>query len=369
MKLVIRICMYLALPVFVGGAMFAMTMIPDGSGGTNGDAQVKEESLKRIKTLTVHPQQIEETVLLPGTVEAYEDVDIGAAIPGVVEQVYVKEGGRVKKGQELFQIDLRSREARLQDAKAAYELAQKNLERKKNLRKRGDVTIQEYDEAVAQEQRAAAIQRTMEVDVSLGHVYAPMEGIIDKIHAEVGEYMHEGTQLARLLAMDKVKVITGVPELHTDAAAREKSAQVFLDALGEVREASLERIAFEANQQTNTFEATLVLDNKDHRIRPGMIVRVGIVTKRVPDALMVPMNALVKRENGMVLFVERNGIIESRPVKMGAFQKQFVEIQEGLLANDNVVVIGQQDVVDGQQVEVLDRIALDAETVSEGVRQ
>lgn len=354
MKWMLRILMYLALPAFFGIAFYGMTLIPSSSAQKAGDDPVKEAPLKRIRVVEVKPQLMEESVLLPGTIEAFADVNIGAGIPGIVEQVYVKEGDRVTKGQELFQIDLRSRQARLEDAKAAFELAQKNLERKKNLRQRGDGTIQEYDEAISQEQRAAAIMRSMDVEVSLGHIYAPIDGILDKIDADVGEYKNEGMLLARLLSLDKVKVTVGVPERHAAAAAREKKAQVHLEALGQIREAELERLAFEATPQSNTFEATLLLDNKDHSIRPGMIVRVELITKRIPDALMVPLFSLIKRETGMIVFVENEGVIAIRPVKLGSFQKEFVEIVEGLQPNEHVVVIGQQDVVDGQKVYVMD---------------
>jgi len=144
MKWLLRTIIYLALPVFFVVAFYGLSLIPSSSAQKVGDDPVKETPLKRIQVQTIQPRLLEESVLLPGTIEAYADVNIGAGIPGIVEAVYVKEGDRVSKGQELFQIDLRSRQARLEDAKAAYELSQKNLERKKNLRQRGDGTLQEY---------------------------------------------------------------------------------------------------------------------------------------------------------------------------------------------------------------------------------
>ncbi|MGC9328324.1 MAG: efflux RND transporter periplasmic adaptor subunit, partial [Candidatus Hinthialibacter sp.] len=329
MSFLIRLLKYMSLPLFILGVYFAITLIPNSSAQRE-EVQSSAPPLKRVKVMEAAPQPFEETILIPGVVEAYEDVNIGAGIPGIVEKVYVKEGDRVKKGKELFQIDLRSRQARLEDAKAAYELAKKSLERKKTLRQRSNITIQEYDEAVANELQAAAIMRSLEVEVSLGHIYAPMEGIIDAIEADVGEYMHEGAQLARLLSIDQVKIVVGVPERYADGAAREKTADIHLEALYEIRRAELERIALEANPQTNTFEATLILENKDHRVRPGMIVRAEMVVKRVQNALLVPFEALVKRETGMVVFVVQEGIATSRSVEIGAFQKQFVEILAGI---------------------------------------
>ncbi len=356
MKYLMRSIMYLALPVFVVGSFYVMSLIPSSSAQKSASIETIQEKapLQRIQSIEIIPIPLQETVLLPGTVEAYDDVNVSAGIPGIIEGVYVKEGDRVKKGKELFQIDLRSRTARVEDAKAAHELAKKSLERKKILNKRGDVTVQEYDEAVSQERRASAIMRTMQVEVSLGHISAPMDGIIDRIDVEKGEYAPEGSQLARLLSMDKVKVVVGVPEFYADAVSHEKEAMVHLESLGEILPAKIERLAFEANAQTNTFEATLVLDNPDYRIRPGMIVRAEITTKRVDEALVIPLLALIKRASGMIVFIEKDGIVHSQPVKLGAFKKDRIEITDGLKPHDRVVVVGQQDLVDDQQVQVME---------------
>lgn len=346
---------YILLFAVCYGGVYAISKIPPDSADQNGVNETTGEKapLKRVKVQEIIPQPFEETILVPGMVEASEDVTIGSGIPGIVEAVHFKEGDRIKAGQELIQIDLRAREARLAEAKSAHELAKKTLERSKNLRTRGDVTIQEYDEAVASESQSAAAVRSMEVEVSLGHIIAPMDGIIDTIEVDQGEYVHDGTPLARLLSIDNVEVNAGVPERYADAVANEKNAFIVIDALRDQRIGKMERLAYGANALTNTFEAKIVLDNPGYRIRPGMIVQVQLTTKRIPNALLVPLFALVKRENGMIVFVEKDGVVESRDIKLGAFQKDQIEVVEGLEPHDRVVVIGQQDLVDKQQVLVM----------------
>ncbi len=359
---------YVVLFAIFFGSIYAISTIPpsSSSGNSNSEETTQQAPLKRVKVLELIPQPFEETILLPGTVEASADVTVGAGIPGIVEAVHIEEGDRVKKGQRLIQIDLRAREARLTEAKAAHELAKKTLERMQKLRKRGDVTVQEYDEAVAAESQRAASVRSMDVDVSLGHIIAPMNGIVDRIDVEQGEYVHDGTPLARLLAMDTVEIKGGVPERYADAVSREKEAVVIMGALGEERVGKMERLAFGANTLTNTFEATVVLDNPDHRIRPGMIVQVQLTTKRVSDALLVPLFALVKREDGMVVFVEKDGKVQSRRIVLGSFQKDQIEVIDGLQPHERIIVIGQQDLVEDQLVQVAEVDSLLNEPLTEG---
>ncbi len=353
-----RIVLYFALIVFFFGGFYVMSMIP--SAVDEKEAKISEmvngTPLTRVSVMTVEPRPLVETITMPGTVEAYEDITLGAVIPGVVEKIHVQEGDRVTKGQELFQIDLRSRLAMQAEALATFDLAQKTLERRKKLRERGDVTIQEYDEAVSAAEQAAAAKRRWEVEVSLGKIAAPIDGFIDRVDVDEGEYMHEGAELARLLKLDQVKITVGIPELHVDSVSKRKQAQIYIDGLQEERNAVIERVAYAADTLTNTFEATLRVDNPDYRIRPGMIVRATLITKEIPDAMMAPLFSLVKRESGMVLFVEKEGEVEARHVVMGAIDKNSVEILQGLLPGENIIVVGQKDLVHGQKVEVVERV-------------
>lgn len=350
--------LYMLLVVLMGGAFYAVSTIPVDPPPEEALAG-RVAPLERIKTLELKPQYFEETILMPGMAAAAVDVDLAARIPGVIERIDVSEGDMVEQGQPLFEIDLRSRRSQLSDARAALELAEKTLERLEPLRRRGDVPAQEYDEAATSKLRAEALYERLQVEVSLGMVKAPVSGVIDRLDAEEGEYVHEGGVLARLITLDPIEVNVGVPERYADAVAGEDEAVVYIEALNETRTARLERVAFGADATTNTFEATLKLENPDRRIRPGMIVRVRLVTKRAPEALMAPLAALVKREAGMAAFIERDGAVELRPLELGAIEGDRVEVVAGLSAGDRIVVSGQQDLSDGQRVEVAD--ALDAD--------
>jgi membrane fusion protein, multidrug efflux system len=352
-----RILMYIVLIVIFGGSMLVLSKYAaEDTDGTEENGLVKEEVIKRVRVMEIQPRAFEETITVPGSVEAFADVMMAAAIPGVVEKVNVKEGDFVKKGQELFQIDLRTRNAIKQEAQAVHELAMKTLKRTEALYKRGDVAVQELDEAQAAEVQAAASLRRLDVEISLGHVNAPIDGYIDKVEVNEGEYVHDGSVMALLLSLNQVKISVGVPEKFADAVSGEAEALVLIEALGEKRNAKIDRLAYGADPQTKTFEATLILDNKDLRIRPGMIVRTQFVTARNPNALMVPLFSLVKNDSGMRLFVEKDGVVESRPVQIGGIDGDFVEITNGIEENEAVVVIGQKDLVDKQKVDVMERI-------------
>ncbi len=346
--------LYVFLIAFIFGAYYAMSFIP--SEGESDIPNSSDAPLETVKVMEIVPQFFEQTILIPGVAQAEVDVSLGARIPGIVEKINIKEGDFVRAGQELFQIDLRSRLSQLEDAKAARDLTQKTEQRMKAMRAKGNITAQEYDEAVTSLQRAEAMYNRLQVEVSLGKVVAPNDGVIDRVDAEVGEFVNEGMVLARLMTLDPIEIVVGVPERYADAVSDEKQAVVMIESLNETREAVMKRLAFGADDQSNTFEATLTLDNSDHRIRPGMIVRVRLVTKREDQALLVPLQALVKREAGMMAFLERDDVVEARPLVLGGVAYDQIEILSGLKPHDRIVVIGQQDLVDGQRVRVAESV-------------
>lgn len=351
-----RLGMYVVLVVLIACVYGVLSILPGEDPSGSGVEAVQRAPLKRIDVLKIEPRIFTDTIVVPGTVEAEDDILLSAAISGLVESVNIEEGQRVQAGDVLIQIDQRTRQTVYDDAQAALNLANRELERLETLRERGDVTIQEYDRAVTAQQQATYAVNRARVERSLGMVTAPIDGVIDRVDVEVGEYATEGLALSRLLDIERVEVIAGVPERFAGQVRDGDRTEVEFEALAEIRQGVLERVALAANLNTNTYEARIVLDNQGYSIRPGMIARTRLQTRTVPDALMVPLLALVKRENGMVVFVENNGTVEERPVQLGAIQDAEIEVLAGVCEGDSVVVVGQQDLVHGQAVEVMQRL-------------
>lgn len=350
-----RLAMYGVLVVVVGTVYGALAvLLPAQTDSTTTIAP--PPPLQKVDVLTVSPRGFSETILLPGTVEAREDILLSAAISGIVDRVSVEEGDAVQQGEELFRIDQRVRQTELDDAQSTLALQEKNLERIRTLHERGNVTAQELDEAVTLHQQARHAVNRARVHVSLGIVTAPIEGIVDRVFLDEGEYAHEGSQLVHLLDLRTVDMVVGVPERFSARVQEGKTAHVQFDAFEDDWTGIVERVALSAHEGTNTFETTIVIDNPALRLRPGMIGRVRLEVRTVPDALLVPMLALVKRENGMVLFVEQDGVVEERPVEPGAVQGEEILVREGLAPGESVVVVGQQDLVHGQSVVVMKRM-------------
>lgn len=349
---------WLSVGTIVGGACFILvagtTNVADE--GQNPPAMALARSSapppRRVMVQELAPRPVDETISLPGVVEAIDDINLAATIPGAVEWVGVKEGEAVKKGQALFRIDQRARQAQLEDAKARREWAQRQVERQRQLQTRGVASVVELDGAETELRRAEASLNLAETQLALGVISTPVDGIVDRIDIDMGEYAHDGDVLAHLVNIDRVKVIIGVAERDVDAVSRQDKAAIRVDALDMRFDGHIAHVAYAANLNTNTFETTIEVDNPDHAIRPGMVASTEVVIQHIPDALLVPLFAVMRSLDHSIVFVERDGKAVSVPVELGSIRGAEIVIESGLNPGDRVVTKGQRDLADGQPVEV-----------------
>ncbi len=312
-----------------------------------------EPPLRRIQVSELTPRSVEEKITLPGSVVAIQDINLAATTPGTVEWVGVEEGDPARIGQPLFRIDQRARKARVEDASAAYELAVKNFERRRGLQETGIISPDQLDSLATALKRAEAALNVARTELSLSVVTSPINGFVDRIDVDEGEYAHEGETLAHLVDIDTVKIVVGTPERDVRAVAAQNDATVSIDALNGTFPGRISHVAYAANERTNTFETTILVDNPDHLIRPGMVARATIVTAHYDHAISIPLFSIIQTLDGPIVFTEEGGTVQSVPVEIGGIEGDQATILDGLKEGDRLVVVGQRDLADGQKVEVV----------------
>jgi membrane fusion protein, multidrug efflux system len=120
---------------------------------------------------------------------------------------------------------------------------------------------------------------------------------------------------------------------------------------GYPHEATLDFVASDVDQSTGTLQARAVIPNQDYTFLPGLFVRVRVPVGTTPDALLVPDPALgIDQRGHYLLVVNRNDVVEQRPVQIGALIDGMRVIAQGLSAEDRVVVAGIQRAIPGSKV-------------------
>ncbi len=304
-----------------------------------------------VKVCAVFPQRLVDALVLPGTVEPYQDISLAAKMGGAVEWIGPKEGDRVEKGQEMLRLDVAEIRARLKKAETAHELADLRYRRIRELKDQGVATAEQLDSADAALKTSRADLQEAMVYLENGTLYAPESGILDRRDVDPGEHIDTGKPIFRIVDIDKVKVVFPIPE--KDIQYFQRGQKVRITASNGVTrkfEGEIEFVALAADLLSRTYPLHVAIDNSGHDLRPGMIVRGNLVRREVPDGIAVPFFCIVEREDGKSVFLIENGIAVERPIEYGIFIGGMVEIVKGLSAGEMLVLVGQRNLVSGEKV-------------------
>jgi membrane fusion protein, multidrug efflux system len=341
-----------------------------GPGGAAGGGMPPAQ----VGVVTVAPQSVGLSTELPGRLEPVRVAQVRARAAGIVQKRLFREGGDVKAGQPLFAIDaspyratLRSAEATLARSQANLAQAQAQAERFKPLVEANAISKQDYVNAVAAQKTAeadvaagqAAVQ-TAQINLGYASVTAPISGRIGRALVTEGALVGQGeaTQLALIQQVDPMYVnftqsTTDVLRLRRALAGGQLqragngeavAVRIVLDDGTEYPKAG--KLLFtDLTVDPTSGQVTLRAEvpNPDGMLLPGMYVRVRLVQAQLPNAILLPQQAVQRSNQGdTVLVVGADNKPQPRPVKIGSAQNGNWVVLEGLKAGEQVIVDGFQ---------------------------
>ena len=328
-----------------------------GCEQSESNAQPQEEAPRervvQVSIEAVQPGPIRDVLILPGETEAWEDVRVPSDMVGKVEWIGPEEGDTVKKGALIAKVDVSSLEAALDQAQAAFDLADDVYRRRVELYEKKLIAKEELERSRTERSVAEGDLKRARVEHRRGFTYAPIGGVVNHLFVDQGEFIGRGDPLADIVNVDRIEVNVDVPEMDVRYLERGQDAMVRIDAFPEGRiPGKVSFVAYKAEPATKTFLVKVVIPNPDRRIRPGMIARAAFLRRVIPDALRVPLFALVDKSGERILYVEEEGVVHARTVSIGVIEGDRVQIAEGLEPGDHVIVKGQKEVEEGMKVEV-----------------
>ena len=261
---------------------------------------------------------------------------------------------RSSKGDILARIDAEDYRIAVERAQAAYNLAKAEYERDKAIFAKGVIPVAELETNKTGMETAKADLDNAELQLSRCTITAPMNGIVSKIDAKVGLQLAVGDPLAEILEIDRLKAVVGIPESDVPAVRGLDSVDIKLQALGDrTITGKVHFLSSSPETVARLFRLELAIDNPNGEILPGMFFRADVVKKTVPDAVVIPFYSVISRNNEQYVFIEKNGVVEKKSVKLGIMEKWLVQVTEGLKAGDSLLVEGHRDVEDKQKVKVV----------------
>jgi RND family efflux transporter MFP subunit len=320
-----------------------------------------------------------------GSLEGLVNAQIKPQVTGYLLRQTYKEGSFVKKGQLLFEIDPRTFQAALDEAKgklanaesqlataqANQVKAQQDVDRYTPLAKKQAIPQQDLDNAVqanaaaqaqvraarAQIEAAKAAVVSAQLNLGFTKVVSLIDGIAGIAQAQIGDLVSQSSLLATVSTLDPIKVYFPVSEReyldyvreHPDAASNHLGLEMLLaDESVYPHKGSISLADRQVDVKTGTLRIQGVFPNPGNILRPGQYARIRAITKTAKGALLVPQRAVTEQQgNYQVAVVSSNNTVEIRPVKVGDRVGTQWIIETGLKPGDRVVAQGIQKVQPG----------------------
>lgn len=337
---------------------------------------------------------VAERVTIVGNLIGAATVEAVPKVNGRLQQVFVRLGDSVRRGQAIAKVEDREVLEQVRQAEAAFQvsdatirqrqadlkLAETNLERNRSLLERQLLPRQTYDDtearhqaAVAQldlarAQHAQAKARLDELRINLANtvISSPVDGFVGKRYLDPGAAVSPNAPVASIVDIRTVRMVTNVVEKDIKRVQAGMDAQVQVDAFpGEKFMGRVSRVAPVFDPQTRTAEMEVEVPNRGYRLKPGMYARVELTIDSRPNALTIPRAAIVDLNGKSGVFVAggpapaSNGgqpgsapALTARfvPVVLGIRDSELVEVTSGVTEGMRVITTGALALKDGDRI-------------------
>lgn len=333
---------------------------PGGKGGPGG-GMTQQAAITVVKASEPTTGDLSLTTGLTGTVEAADVVYIYAKASGDVTAVHVKAGDMVEQGQVLCEIDTEqvdSARNSMESAKVKLSEAESNLNRMKILYDGGDLSDQEYEQYTnslksAQLQYESA-KLTYDRQVEYSTITAPISGRIETCDVDVYDRVSQSTQLCVIAGEGQSCLTFYVTQRMINGLKVGDTLEIVANGMS--YEGQISEISNMVDSQTGLFKVNAEMQNTDE-IAIGSTVRLNLVTERVKDAMLVPVNAVYYSGGDGYVYLYEDGVAKMTPVEVGLYDSDYAEILSGLSEDDIVVSTWSSNLYEGAKIRLYDENA------------
>jgi multidrug efflux pump subunit AcrA (membrane-fusion protein) len=331
-------------------------------------------------------------IILPGTVQAYQDAPIYARTNGYVKSWSHDIGSHVRQGELLAVIETPELDRQVDQARAALATAKANLglaqvtaQRYEGLRGSEAVSKQSIDTASqtesAQTASLAVAQQTLNqmlVMQSFERVYAPFSGIVTARNTDIGQLVDSGSnggtgssamypgsaapastsapqELFRVSNLRTVRIFIQVPGEYVAEARPGVETDINVSSyVGQVFHGKIVRTANALDVNTRTLQVEVDVDNRNGKLLPGAYAQVHLKLPMRHPAVIIPVSTLMFRSEGLrVVTLDNQNYAHLQPITVGRDWGTRIEVLTGLSAGERVVNSPPDSIIEGEKVKVV----------------
>jgi membrane fusion protein (multidrug efflux system) len=264
----------------------------------------------------------------------------------------VEEGDRVKKGQPLLYLDTDLVLASRNQAKADYDFKLLTHNRVIKLAKRNVATAAEVDQCVMALDVAKARLDETEALLERTFIVSPIDGILNRLPVDIGEYVLPGTIIAEIVDMDTVDVVFDISEL--DIGYMKLGGKVTILCGDDKTQGVIKYISALADPSTRTTIIKVSVDNSKGKFHTGQFVMAELTREVLGGVIMIPLRAVIPLENGKAVYVVRNGKTIRQDVVIDMpYIDGRVRVVSGLKGGEKLIVSGSNQLEPNRTVKII----------------
>jgi membrane fusion protein, multidrug efflux system len=304
-----------------------------------------------VVTSRVAPVEWRDTIEALGTARANESVTLMAKVSETVRKVGFDSGDVVRAGDVIVDLSSGAQLAGLEEARAAFQEAERQLARGQELAQKQIISASQLDTQRSTRDAAKARMDVVRAQLSDRVITAPFDGILGLRRVSPGSLVTPGTPIATLDDISVIKLDFNVPERYLAVLARGQDVAAHSETWPDRDFAgTLASVDSRVDPVTRSVTVRAELPNPDRLLRPGMLLAVRLY-RAARDTIAVPEIAVIQvGTESFVYRVAKDQTAERVKVTLGARRRGEVEIVAGLAAGDMIVTEGAVKLREGARV-------------------
>ncbi len=282
-----------------------------------------------------------DAIAATGQIEAVQSVELRPEVEGRIVEILVREGQDVGAGTGLFKVDDAELKAQVARAEADRDVAQRNLERTKQLIAQNASSQADLERADAGYRSAQASYDLLKTRLDRTVVRAPFGGVVGRRLVSIGTYVNSQTPLITLQSVNPQYASFDVPERYAERLRRGQLVSFQVAALpGKNFSGEVVFVDPVVSLPGRTILIKARVPNSEHQLQAGMFIEARLATNIRPNAVVVPEDALLPMQGATFVWVVKDAKAAQRQVTVGVRTAGWAEVQSGVEAGDQVVVGG-----------------------------
>lgn len=353
MSLAIRTTIMFAVAVAISLVFWWFQRAPEPSiMGPAGSSNTTTDNRLGVRVNVLEPVVFQDKIFVSGSVIAEDEVYLRSEAAGRIIDLKLQEGTFVRKGTLLAKINDADLQAQLRRTTLNLELAQIRETRQRQLLENRAISQQDYDIMLNEVNTILAEIDLIKANIAKTEVVAPFDGMVGLRNVSEGAFVSVGQQLATLQNLDRIRIDFSVPERYAASVKTKDVIQFTRQGSGEIYTAIISAIEPRIDPNTRTLSIRATASNPGRRILPGAFAQITYSLSEISDALLVPAEAIIPELGQTFVFVLRDGMAHRVPVQTGIRTDTQVQIIEGLVPGDSVLVTGILQLRQGMPVRV-----------------